>query len=233
MEKEREMKELRKGWVVGATLLALAMCVPAQMGPPTLRTPTFQGVWNPVVGQGAVYETTNEKQEKHNIEIAVVAKETVNGKDAHWLQFGIDDTKSGSTMYAKMLMSRTGENMVMERMVIQPPGMTQPIEMSGQFAGQRNPQRQGVDFHNKAERVGEETVTVPAGTFSCEHWRMKDGSGEVWFSPKVMPWGVVKYVGKDSTMVLTKTLTDAKDKIPGKAISMQDLMQQKMQQRPQ
>jgi hypothetical protein len=227
------MKELQRGCVVGAAILALAMCVPAQMGPPMPRTPTFQGVWNPVIGQGSVYEMTNEKQEKHNIEIAVVAKELVNGKDAHWLQFGMDDARSGGTTYAKMLMSKTGENMVMEKMVVQPPGMAQPMEISGQFAGRRNAQPQGADFHSKAERVGEETITVPAGTFTCEHWRMKDGSGDVWFSPQVAPWGLVKYVGKDSSMVLTKTLTDAKDKIPGKPISMQEMMQQKMQQRPQ
>ena len=62
---------------------------------------------------------------------------------------------------------------------------------------------------------GTESVTVPAGTFSCTHFRMKDGSGDAWVSDKVGPWGLVKSDNKDSSMVLTKVITDAKDHITG------------------
>ncbi|MBZ5699829.1 MAG: hypothetical protein LAN18_14930 [Acidobacteriia bacterium] len=42
---------------------------------------------------------------------------------------------------------------------------------------------------------------------------MKDGSADTWISDKVAPWGLVKSQGKESSMVLTKVITDAKDHI--------------------
>ena len=68
---------------------------------------------------------------------------------------------------------------------------------------------------DKAEIVGTESVTVPAGTFSCTHYRMKDGTGEAWVSDKVSPWVLVKSQDKDTSMVLAKVITDAKDHITG------------------
>ena len=72
-----------------------------------------------------------------------------------------------------------------------------------------------IDMNDKAEVVGTESVTVPAGTFTCQHYRMKDGSGDVWISEKVGPWGLVKAVDKGQTIVLNKAITDGKDHITG------------------
>jgi len=72
-----------------------------------------------------------------------------------------------------------------------------------------------VDIRDKADDVGNESVTTPAGTFTAHHYRMKDGSGDFWLSEKVSPYGLIKGQGKDFTMVLTKVVTDAKDKITG------------------
>jgi hypothetical protein len=49
------------------------------MGPPQVR-----GVWNPVVGAGAAFSVEHSGNEKTQMEIAVVGKETVDGKDSHW-----------------------------------------------------------------------------------------------------------------------------------------------------
>jgi hypothetical protein len=77
-------------------------------------------------------------------------------------------------------------------------------------------QTAAADIAEKAEAVGTESITVPAGTFTCQHYRMKDGSGDAWISDKVGPWGLVKSVDKDgSSLVLTKAITDAKDHITG------------------
>jgi hypothetical protein len=57
----------------------------------------------------------------------------------------------------------------------------------------------------------------PAGTSGREHYRLKGGSEDVWVSKDVKPYGLVKSQTKDSTMTLTKVLTDAKDKINGDA----------------
>src|SRR5574341_1236750 len=82
---------------------------------------------------------------------------------------------------------------VAQRMIMQAPGMPQPIEMSTEMdrRGGRLT-RQAADVREKAERVGSESITTPAGTFQCEHLQKKDGSGDVWISDKVAPWGLVK-----------------------------------------
>jgi hypothetical protein len=86
------------------------------------------------------------------------------------------------------------------------------MNRGGKGQGQSNiPQ----DIHDKADLIGTESVTVPGGTFTCEHYRAKDGTGDVWLSDKVSPWGLVKMQDKTRTMVLTKAITDAKDHITG------------------
>jgi hypothetical protein len=83
------------------------------------------------------------------------------------------------------------------------------------MGGRRPAQNTAADFRDKAELVGTESVTVPAGTYSCEHYRMKDGSGDAWISDKVSPWSLVKMQDQRRVTVLAKTTTDAKDRITG------------------
>ena len=90
------------------------------------------------------------------------------------------------------------------------------------------------DWHS----VGTESVTVPAGTFSCEHWRNDKTHGDVWTSDKVTPFGMVKEIsGNGNTQVLSKILDNATDRITGpvKQFDMQQMMQEMQQQhqRPQ
>ena len=228
----------RKQW---AWLLAVAgLCFPplarAQMGGPMggmMRPPAMQGVFNPVVGSGAAYEITDKKQQKNTMEITVVGKETVNGKDAFWMETGVQDPKSGAPFYMKLLIAPAEGNAVTQRMIMQIPGQPNPMEMSTTMQSPRggDAKPQSTDFRTKAERVGTENITTPAGTFECEHWKMTDGSGDVWFSAKVAPWGMVKYVGKDTSMLLTKVITDAKDHITGTPVKF-DPMQMMRQQTP-
>ena len=85
-------------------------------------------------------------------------------------------------------------------------------------------QPKAADFRSKGTQVGSETVTVPAGTFVCQHWKSSNGEDDAWLSDKVSPWGMVKYSGKDSSMVLLKTISDAKDHITGKPMSLDQMM---------
>jgi hypothetical protein len=67
----------------------------------------------------------------------------------------------------------------------------------------------------KWSQVGTETITVPAGTFSCAHWKKDDGTDEVWTSDKVSPLAMVKQTGKTHSMVLVRQITNAQDHITG------------------
>jgi len=195
-------------------LFALTPSLSAQMG---MRMPEMSGIWHPVVGTGGAYEMTRGN-DKSEIQMAVVGTETVNGQTGHWMEMAMKDSRSGRDMYMKILLAPTDSDNGMKavRMVMQQAGQP-PMEMdlsAGMGMG-RMAQSAPSDIREKAERVGTETITVPAGTFTTEHYRMKDGSSDVWISDKVMPLGLVKSEGKDFSMVRTKIITDAKSRITG------------------
>jgi hypothetical protein len=197
-------------------MLTMAFPLAAQMGMGMGRVPTLSGVWRPVVGTGANYEMTKPDGTKSQLEITIVGKEDVDGKPAYWMEMSFVDPRTSQPMYMKSLTTVSENNVVSSRMIMQMPGMD-PMEMDTSSAaiGRRMQQSSPSDINDKAEALGSESVTVPAGTFTCQHYRMKDGSGEAWVSDKVGPWGLVKSVSKGETMVLTKSITDAKDHITG------------------
>jgi hypothetical protein len=81
--------------------------------------------------------------------------------------------------------------------------------------------------------VGTESITVPAGTFSCQHWKKDQGVGDVWVSDKVSPMGMIKAVNPGDTMVLVKVLSGATDHITGPVTKLDPQMMQRMQQMQQ
>jgi hypothetical protein len=83
--------------------------------------------------------------------------------------------------------------------------------------------------------VGTETITVPGGTFECEHWKNDTKGEDLWASAKVTPFGMVKQVSKTQTTVLMKVLTDVPDRITGPVTKFdpQQMMQQMQQQHQQ
>jgi hypothetical protein len=204
--------KLRQMVVMLATL-ALAMPLTAQMFGP--KTPTLSGIWHPVVGTGAAYEMTKDGK-KSQMEFIIVGKEDVDAKPAFWLEIALTDQRTSQPVYVKSLMSVSENTITSTRMVIQMAGQD-PMEMDMNMnaMGRGMKQTTPVTIADKAEIVGTESVTVPAGTFSCTHYRMKDGTGDAWVSDKVSPWGLVKSQDKDSSMVLAKIITDAKDHITG------------------
>jgi hypothetical protein len=198
----------------------------AQMG--MHAGPAMRGIFNPVVGSGGEYEMTTDKG-KTVMEIAVVGKESVDGKDGYWFEMTVANASMGE-MTSKTLTVLDGQDTVVSRMIMQM-GNRPPMEMPTQMF-KANAQKQPADIRDRAEDVGSETVTTPAGTFATEHYKMKDGSGDAWVAPKAGPYGLVKFQGKDSTMVLTEVTTDAKDKITGTPQPFNPMMFQQQNQHP-
>jgi hypothetical protein len=198
--------------IIVSSLLALAFTAATFAQGPlgTTMGPLPRGMFNPVVGSGAQYEIQPNGKDKMNMEIVVVGKESVNGKDGYWFETAVD-SRMGQ-MLMKMLMVSDPANSSVAKMIMQMQGGS-PMEMPAQLMGQRG--QQTYDLRDRADKVGSESVTVPAGTFTADHYHLKDGSGDFWVSDKVSPYGVIKGQGKDFSIVLTKVVTNAKDKITG------------------
>jgi hypothetical protein len=203
--------------ILNAIIVACFFCVAfsatasAQGSPMGSMGALPHGIFNPIVGSGAQYELQPTGKEKMTVEVDVVGKESVNGKDGYWFETAMS-TPMGD-MLMKMLMVFDGSTATVAKMIMQMSGKP-PMEMPSQMGGMGQG-KQAFDILNKADNVGSESVTTPAGTFTADHYRMKDGSGDFWVSDKVSPYGVIKGQGKDMNMVLLKVLTDVKDKITG------------------
>ena len=75
-------------------------------------------------------------------------------------------------------------------------------------------------------KVGDESVTVPAGTFKTVHYKDTKSSNEVWVS-KDVAFGLVKgsFPDKAGEILLVANGTGAKSSITEKPVDMGDMMQ--------
>ena len=228
----------RKLWLclATATLLGASAAAQAQMmGLNPFKKPNIADIFKPVVGNGAVYETQRTEQQgaaKQPLEMTVVGKESFEGKEAYWLEFAHTDPRTGSLGYAKMLMTK--DDFQSHRMIVQQPGqpaMEFPVHTGMHEKGQKHRDEEMEKWH----LAGSETISVPAGTFFCQHWKKDEGVGDVWVNDKISPFGMVKSISSGETMVLVKVITDAKDHITGPVQTfdpeaMKRQMMEKMQQ---
>ena len=228
---------MKRSWHVMAILAAMSLGAAsyshAQMGMDMFKRPAITKVFRPVVGKGAVYlDTDKDGKDARTSEIAIVGKDSFEGKEGFWMQIYFVDSK-GKAFVGKSLI--TPGDFQFHRMIIQPPGQ-QAMEMPMKMNAARKEHME--ENLNEWHSVGTESVTVPAGTFSCEHWRNDKTHGDVWTSDKVTPFGMVKEIsGNGNTQVLSKILDNATDRITGpvKQFDMQQMMQEMQQQhqRPQ
>ncbi len=219
------MKKLKivAACVFGLTILAVSASAQMGMG---MRPSMPAGIFSGTVGSGAQYETTAADGAKTTIEYAVVGKDSVEGKDAYWLEYTMTSARMGE-MVMKMLLAPQSSSGVTSRVIMQLPGRP-PMEMPMQMSRMGNQPAPKMDIRAESEDVGKESVTTPAGTFVCEHYRSKDGNTDTWISAQVAPFGVVKSQSKTTSMVLVKQVTGARDKIVGTPVPFnpQMMMQQ-------
>lgn len=212
------MKFSRKAAFLGALLLAVTTGAAGQFGHPHPEMPKMPTMLKPVVGSGAEYQFT-EKGKTADFSYAVVGKEPVSGNEGYWLEIRISNPKMNGEMVMKELMTMNGSHPDIHRLIMQPPGrpaMEMPSSMIGMMR-QHMPSDNGTPAKGMGKKIGTETITVPAGTFDCTHYRtQQEGSTvDLWISDKVSPYGVVKMVGSDTTMVLQKILTHQTSHIKG------------------
>jgi hypothetical protein len=209
------------------TLLALTLAsLPAprgsaQFGLTPIKRPNIANVFHPVVGAGAVYDQTDKEGRKSKIEMSIVEREMVGTQQGYWFEFGNTAENSAETRYGKGLV--TPDDFVFHKIVFLMPGSAQPMMMEMNGDSHREIEKDLEKWHS----IGTETITVPAGTFSCEHWKRDDGNGEAWVSAKVSPMSLVKSLDNGNTMILVKVISAAKTHITGTPVKFDPQMTMK------
>jgi len=225
------MKRMQIVVLAAAGFLCVTSSVSAQLGMNIFKKPNIADIFKPVVGSGGLYETqrTDTQKPPTQMEMTIVGKEMVDGQQGYWMEMGHQAGKTGQVMYTKMLVTNDFQ---FKKLVFQQPGqpaMEMPFSPNDQTKGHMTEEME------KWHQVGTESITVPAGTFSCVHWKKDGGVGDVWVSDKVTPMGMVKSINAGDTMVLLKVITGATDHITGPVTKFdpQALQRQMMQQRQQ
>jgi hypothetical protein len=218
IQEERKLMSLARRVAV---LLGVALCVAASawaqmgrgMGP---HLPMMPGKFNPEIGSGAEYKM-QAKDQTIDFTYAVVGKESVDGATGYWMEIRMKGGQMPGETVMKQLMVAEGDKFGVKKMIMQAPGRP-PMEMPGMMmsrmqAGQASA---GGGAGEKPQDLGTETITVPAGTFVCQHMRSTGKETmDFWIATNVRPYGVVKMAGKDMNMVLEKVLTGETSHIKG------------------
>jgi hypothetical protein len=192
---------------------------------------------SPAMGNWAEYQTTRNGQAMKT-RVAVVGQEKRDGKDAIWFESTME-TPRGRMISELLVPSYPFEpGSVIETVIKRgdQPAMKMAGGMMGMMRGQGQPQPsapgqgapgrggmgRGMGRGNAASNwmqqcrsltvVGQESVTVPAGTFKATHLRNASDSTDVWVSREV-PFGLVKSRSAEVTAELSGMGKDAKKSI--------------------
>lgn len=206
------MKNLGRRTLVWMSVLLAAGGAWAQMMGGS-RAPQIPGTFKPVVGSGAEYHITTNRGKDMDWAFAIVGKESVDGNEGYWMEERMLKGE-GAGLIMKVLMVMQGEQPGVKRMIMQMPGQP-PMEMP--VMGMMRHQPQAASERGMGEKVGTETVSAPAGTFLCDHYRDASDKppSDIWVSTKVSPYGLVKMTSQDTSMELLKVLDHQTSQIKG------------------
>jgi hypothetical protein len=174
-----------------------------------------------VEGTGAQYDAT-ALGKPSTFTFVVLGKENVEGKDGYWIEIRSEGgPMPGETVMKALTVVEEGKGEV-KRMIMQMAGGP-PMEMPmGMMSMMKQQQPQPSADTGPGEKVGTESVTVPAGTFECDHYRktVQGKTIDSWVSPKVPPYGLVKMTSAEMTLELKKTLSNETSHITGEPTAM-------------
>jgi hypothetical protein len=184
----------------------------------------------PPVGSWVEYDFQGQGQAGRS-RLSVVGQETRDGTSYTWYEMNFD--AAGQSMILKMLAdggfyAAMAEKKI-EEIVIKAagqPAMKFSGPMMERVRSQMNvgsdPASQFGQGCENAERIGVESITVPAGTFDAVHYRLATGTnpGDAWVV-EGMPFGMVRWVGdKGEGVVLVGTGDGARSAITETPIEM-------------
>ncbi|MEP6572247.1 MAG: hypothetical protein ABJD11_06110 [Gemmatimonadota bacterium] len=178
----------------------------------------------PPVGGWAQYHG-----DRGEFKIAVVGQEQREGKTLYRFEFA-GDSPQGKGIFQMLVPAFPYQPTEIQEMVVKAEGRP-AMKISGQtLAMMRNNMKNNptMDITRQCAQMkdlGEESVTVPAGTFKTHHFKNATTGDEVWGSHDV-PFMMVKAISKGGgTVVLSGSGSDAKSAITEKPMEMPSMGQ--------
>jgi hypothetical protein len=200
---------MRTFWISVLVLIGWVSGLSAQTGNDCLKHLTW-----PAVGNWATYQSTlNNKPGVARY--AVVGIEKREGTDMKWLEYKLAQENKDTTVFQMLIPGGPHEIGQVEEIVMKSGGR-KAMKVSGMMMKMIRGQMEKSSFLNNmcegVTLVGEESVTVPAGTFKAYHFHNSKYNSDSWISPSV-PFAMVKATGKNHDIALTGTGTGATSSI--------------------
>jgi hypothetical protein len=209
--------------------LLFALLLPAALPPPANAQGACADVPKffshpPKIGEWAELSwEAKDKDEPDRMRIAAVKEERREGKQMYWLQMVMNAKGKRTIMQMLTPWDVTTVGAPKPAEMIMKMGDQPAMKMSGSMGRSAASQSDWREFCAKSTFVGEESVTVPAGTFKTRHYRGPDG--DTWASLDAPVWHVVKMSTKNGrTMVLSARGTGAKNEITETPVDMKAMM---------
>jgi hypothetical protein len=180
----------------------------------------------PPVGRWVEYQS-KFKNDPYTMRYAVIGTEKREGKDMTWLEMRMEGAKQDRNMIYQALIPSAAFDPTQAEEIIFKPGDKQAMKVNGMMMKMiRSSMEKGGGFKlseacKNVTYVGDEKVSVPAGSFQARHFRSDEYAADTWVSADV-PFGMVKSVGKDHEMVLAghgdgakSSITETPQEMPG------------------
>jgi len=201
-----------RGTVAGMLSLSLLAAPPA-MGQ---GQECLAGFKMPAVGQWAEYRGVMNKNDPYTMRYAVVGTEERGGTSMKWLELKMVGEGKDKTMVYQVLTPGTPAEMSQAQEVIFKPGDRPAMKMNAMMMNMiRGQLEKNSVLGNICEGVslaGEESVTVPAGTFKALRYHNAKYESDTWVVPD-QPFFMVKSKGKDFELSLASSGDGAKSSI--------------------
>jgi hypothetical protein len=201
-----------RGTVAGMLSLSLFAAPPAAgQGQECLA-----GMKMPDVGQWAEYQGIMNKKDPYTMRYAVVGAEDREGKSLKWLELRmVGGTKDKNMVYQMLTPGNPAEMDQVQEVIFKPgdrPAMKMNAMMMKMIRGQLEKNSVLGEMCEGVSLAGEESVTVPAGTFKALRYHNAKYESDTWVVPN-QPFFMVKSKGKDFEMSLASSGDGAKSSI--------------------
>lgn len=176
----------------------------------------------PPAGSWAEYQVKTTKGDQSTMRFVSLGKEAREGKDFHWIEMQMTNPK-GQGMAMKMLVPEwPADQAEVQEVIMQSEGQPNPMKFSKEaMSNVRGAMKQNrmdlSELCKKARLVGNERVTVPAGSFDARKFEYsgEGGKSTAWVTKK-SPFGWVRSVSdKGDEIVMVNSGTGGKSKIVG------------------
>ena len=199
-----------RGALLRSVVLVVATATAAEA-----QNDCLAGLKMPEVGQWAEY-TGTMRQDPYTMRYAVVGAEERGGKSMRWLELKMTGKKKDQNMVYQILTPGNPAEIDQAEEVVFKTGDKPAMKMNGMMLGMiRGQLKKNSVLASLCEGVapaGEESVTVPAGTFKAIRYHDSEHEADTWIVPD-RPFVMVKSKGKDFELSLASSGKGAKSSI--------------------